>query len=92
MVKGAKKKQVAKSKKAERKKNPLFESRPRNFRIGGDVQPRKDLTRYVRWPKYILFQRQKRVLLSRLKVPPAINQFSKTLDRNQSNFPFPKQY
>jgi len=25
------------TKKAEKKRNPLFEKRPRNFRIGGDI-------------------------------------------------------
>lgn len=63
------------SKKPEKKKNPLFEKRPRNFRIGGDIQPKRDLTRFVKWPRYITLQRQKRVLLRRLKVPPAIAQF-----------------
>merc|ERR1711987_10661 len=29
-------------------------------------------------------QRQKRVLYQRLRVPPAINQFTKTLQNNQS--------
>ena len=29
-------------------------------------------------------QRQKKILLQRLKVPPAVNQFSKTLDKNQA--------
>ena len=61
----------------------LFEKNPRNFRIGGDIQPKRDLTRFVKWPKYIRIQRQKRILLTRLKVPPAINQFSKTIDKNQ---------
>ena len=67
------------------KKNPLFESRPKSFRIGGDIQPKKDLTRFMKWPKYILIQRQKRVLMSRLKVPPQVNQFTKSMDKNQSN-------
>ena len=31
--------------------NPLFEKRPKNWGIGGDIQPRKDLTRFVKWPK-----------------------------------------
>jgi len=39
------------------------------------------LTRFVKWPKYILLQRQKRVLQKRLKVPPAVNQFTRTVDR-----------
>eukprot|EP00928_Gymnodinium_smaydae_P003671 TRINITY_DN112_c0_g1_i1.p3 TRINITY_DN112_c0_g1~~TRINITY_DN112_c0_g1_i1.p3 ORF type:complete len:266 (+),score=99.96 TRINITY_DN112_c0_g1_i1:548-1345(+) len=66
------------------KKNPLFEKTPRNFRLGGDIQPKRDLTRFVRWPKYVRLQRMKRVMLMRLKVPPAINQFSKAIDKNQA--------
>jgi len=38
----------------------------------------------VRWPRYIKIQRQRRVLLQRLKVPPTINQFSKTLDKGNA--------
>lgn len=70
------------TKKAQKVKNPLFEKAPKNFRVGGDSQPKKDVTRFVRWPKYILLQRQKRILLTRLKVPPQINQFRTTLERN----------
>jgi len=70
-------------KKVEAKKevNPLFEKRPRNFGIGQDIQPVRDLSRFVKWPKYIRIQRQKAVLQKRLKVPPPINQFTQTLDR-----------
>jgi len=69
-------------KKVEKKPvNPLFEKRPKNFGIGQDIQPKRDLTRFVRWPKYIILQRQKAVLQQRLKVPPPINQFTMTLDR-----------
>lgn len=70
-------------KKVEPKKevNPLFEKRPRNFGIGQDVQPSRDLSRFVKWPKYIRIQRQKAVLQKRLKVPPPINQFTQTLDK-----------
>jgi large subunit ribosomal protein L7Ae len=68
-----------------KKVDPLFPSRPKNFRIGNDVLPRgRDLTRFVRWPRYIRLQRQKKVLLQRLKVPPALNQFKNTLDKNQA--------
>jgi len=62
--------------------NPLFEARPKAFGIGGALPPKRDLTRYVKWPKYVLLQRQRVVLCKRLKVPPSINQFTKTLDRN----------
>ena len=80
-AKGVKAKKGAK--KLDKKTNPLFEKRPRNFRVGNNVQPKRNLTRFVRWPKYINFQRQKRILLTRIKVPPAIAQFSRTLDKNQ---------
>ena len=71
------------AKKIEKKTNPLFEKRPRNFRVGNNVQPKRNLTRFVKWPKYVIFQRQKRILLNRIKVPPAIAQFSRTLEKNQ---------
>jgi large subunit ribosomal protein L7Ae len=61
--------------------NPLFEKRTKNFGIGQDIQPSRDLSRFVRWPKYIRLQRQKVVLQTRLRIPPAINQFYSTLDR-----------
>lgn len=65
-------------------KNALFKKNPRNFRLGGDIQPKRNLTRFVKWPKYIRIQRQKRVLYQRLKVPPAIAQFQNTIDKNES--------
>ncbi|XP_012288599.1 60S ribosomal protein L7a [Orussus abietinus] len=70
-------------KKVEPKKqtNPLFEKRTRNFGIGQDIQPARDLSRFVKWPKYIRIQRQRAVLQKRLKVPPPINQFTQTLDK-----------
>jgi len=77
-----------------KRENPLYENRPRNFGIGGDLQPKRDLTRFVRWPKYIKLQRQKRVLLKRLKVPPVINQFTHTVDKStaQQLFQFLEKY
>jgi large subunit ribosomal protein L7Ae len=59
----------------------LFVSRPRNFGIGQDIRPPHDVTRFVKWPLYIRRQRQKAILLRRLKVPPAVNQFRMVLDR-----------
>jgi len=60
----------------------LFVKKPRNFGIGNDIQPPRDLTRFVKWPKYIRLQRQRRILLKRLKVPGVINQFNKALDKH----------
>merc|ERR1719379_2818823 len=65
------------------KKSPLFEKRARNFRIGGNIQPKRNLTRFVKWPAYIRLQRQKRILLQRLKVPPSFAQFSHRMDKSQ---------
>merc|ERR1719284_1540879 len=74
------------TKKKEKKTaaNPLFDKTPKNFVIGGDVQPRRDLTRYVKWPRCVRLQRQKRILMTRLKVPPSLNQFSQTCDKQQA--------
>ena len=47
-----------------------------------DLPVKRDLTRFVKWPKYVNRQRQKVVLKKRLRVPPAINQFSNTVDRH----------
>jgi len=62
--------------------NPLFEKKPKVFGIGQSLPPRQPLNRYEKWPKYVRLQRQRRVLQKRLKVPPAVNQFTKTLDKN----------
>jgi large subunit ribosomal protein L7Ae len=86
MGKGGKTKKVVKS--AAKKANPLFEKKPRNFRTGNSIQPKRNLTRFVKWPKYIIFQRQKRILLTRLKVPPVLAQFSRALERNQARVLF----
>ncbi|XP_004363841.1 60S ribosomal protein L7a [Capsaspora owczarzaki ATCC 30864] len=88
-VKDTKKKVAAAplgSKKVAEKKagNPLIQKRTRNFGIGGDVQPKRDMGRFVRWPRYVRLQRQRAVLYERLKVPPSINQFTKCLDKNNA--------
>ncbi|KAL5718363.1 60S ribosomal protein L7a-1 [Ranunculus cassubicifolius] len=62
--------------------NPLFEKRTKQFGIGGALPPKKDLHRFVKWPKVVRIQRQRRILKQRLKVPPALNQFTKTLDKS----------
>jgi len=86
--------QKPKPKRVNHNKLPIFEKTPRNFGIGGNLQPKRDLTRFVRWPKYIRLQRQKSILLKRLKVPGTINQFSRAADRNTaaSLFTFLEKY
>ena len=64
--------------------SPIFRKNPRSFRIGGSIMPKRDLGRFVRWPKYIRVQRQKKVLLQRLKTPPSVQQFKFALDKNQA--------
>ncbi|CAJ2505070.1 Uu.00g124640.m01.CDS01 [Anthostomella pinea] len=63
-------------------KNPLIEKRTRNFGIGQDIQPKRNLSRMVKWPEYVRLQRQRKIINMRLKVPPAISQFQHVLDRN----------
>ncbi|KAF2690190.1 putative 60S ribosomal protein L8-B [Lentithecium fluviatile CBS 122367] len=69
-------------------KNPLLEKRPRNYGIGQDIQPQRNLSRMVRWPAYVRLQRQKKILNMRLKVPPSISQFQHVLDRNTATQAF----
>ncbi|KAI9079895.1 hypothetical protein K1719_038141 [Acacia pycnantha] len=80
--KGGKAPVAATKKKQDKVVNPLFEKRPKQFGIGGALPPKRDLTRFVKWPKTVQIQRKKRILKQRLKVPPALNQFTKTLDKN----------
>jgi hypothetical protein len=50
------------------------------------AQPKKDLSRFVRWPQYVRLQRQKKILFQRLKVPPVISVFRHPLDRAEGAF------
>lgn len=76
---------VIKKREVQKLVNPLFEKRPKNFGIGQDIQPKRDLSRFVKWPKYIRIQRQKSILQKRLKVPPTVNQFTQALDRQTAS-------
>ncbi|GAN06844.1 hypothetical protein MAM1_0137c06334, partial [Mucor ambiguus] len=31
--------------------NPLIEKTPKNFGVGQDVQPKRDVSRFVKWPQ-----------------------------------------
>ena len=71
--------------KAPAKADPLFPSTPRSFTVGGAIRPQgRDLSRFVKWPKYVRIQRQRAVLYQRLKVPPSINQFTKSIGKNEA--------
>jgi large subunit ribosomal protein L7Ae len=69
---------------AEKRQDPLFQATPRNFRVGGDIRPTRDLSRFVKWPRYVRLQRQRKILKERLKIPPSLQQFKTTLDKNQA--------
>merc|ERR1711977_272822 len=62
-----------------------IQKKGRTYSIGGDILPKRDLTRFVKWPKYIRLQRAKMTLLKRIKIPPAINQFAQTFDKRQAS-------
>jgi large subunit ribosomal protein L7Ae len=63
----------------------LFSKNPRSFGIGRSVRPTTDLSRFVKWPRYVRIQRQRAILKKRLKVPPALNQFTRAVDKNQAS-------
>lgn len=95
-VAAAPKGQAAPAKKASGKKEVkltfnqqhahLFHSEKRDYRVGRDLPPVRNLTRFVKWPRYVRLQRQRAILKKRLKVPPTINHFTKTLDANQGMY------
>ena len=45
------------------------------------AQQQAETTARVQWPKYVRLQRQRRILMKRLKVPPPVNHFNHTLDK-----------
>jgi len=55
----------------------LFSKDAKDVRVGRDIMhPGRDVSRFVKWPRYVRIQRQRAILKKRLKVPPAIAQFS----------------
>jgi large subunit ribosomal protein L7Ae len=63
-------------------KHPLSQPAPKNFTFGNDVRPRIVKSRFVKLPRYVQLQRQKRILMKRLKCPPALAQFFDPLDKD----------
>ena len=63
-------------------KHPLCQPNKKNFRFGNDVRPRIVKSRFVKFPRYVQLQRQKRILMKRLKCPPALAQFFEPLDKD----------
>jgi len=63
----------------------LFNKEAKDFRVGRDIQPKRDLSRFVKWPRYVRLQRQRVILNKRIKIPPSVNQFTKTLEKNQAS-------
>ncbi len=68
--------------KLELSKHPLSQPAPKNFYFGNDVRPRIVKSRFVKFPRYVQLQRQKRILMKRLKCPPALAQFFEPLDKD----------
>ena len=65
-------------------KHPLCQPQKRNFRLGNHVKPSIIKARFVKYPRYVRLQRQKRILFRRLKVPSGIAQFLNTLDKSNT--------
>lgn len=65
-------------------KHPLCQPQKRNFRLGNHIRPSIIKSRFVKWPRYVRLQRQKRILFRRLKVPSGIAQFLNVLDSSNT--------
>ena len=53
-----------------------FRTPSRRIGSGGVLKKSYSLGRLMKWPKYVKLQRQRKILLQRLKVPPALNIFA----------------
>jgi len=62
----------------------LFPKKPKSFGVGRDIQPKRNLSRFVKWPRYIRIQRQRSILKQRIKTPPSVEHFATTLTKNQA--------
>lgn len=80
--KAAAKAPAAKKEAPKAKAVSKFVARPKNFGIGQAVPYKRDISRFMRWPRFVTQQRKKRVLQRRLKTPPALNQFTKVTPRS----------
>jgi len=62
----------------------LFKFRKPSRRIGsgGVLKKSQSLGRLMRWPKYVQLQRQRKILLQRLKIPPALNIFNSACSKD----------
>ena len=74
---------VIKRQEAKKVLYSLFEKKPKSFGIGQDVQPKRDLTHFVKWPHYIMAAVAKGYVYKCLKVPLATNQFTQALDTKE---------
>ena len=72
---------VAKPQTLKKRLAALFQTRVRDTTIGLSIPPKRNLTHFVAWPHYVRIARQKRILLKRLKCPPAIHMFDHSLDK-----------
>ncbi|MEN2496113.1 MAG: 60S ribosomal protein L7A [Marteilia pararefringens] len=75
-----KQQQQPEEKKTRSMKNPLFVARKKNFSIGHDMLPNRDLTHCVKFPRYVRTQRRLKTLKKRLQEPPQIYQFQNVVD------------
>lgn len=50
-----------------------------DFKNDFHVKRKCDLNRFIKWPLYVRIQKEKKILCSKIKVPVAIQQFSKPL-------------
>jgi len=49
---------------------------------GGVLRKTPKLGRLLRWPRYVMLQRQRKILLQRMKIPPALNIFNRGCNKD----------
>merc|ERR1712154_754107 len=74
--------QTSKRRKVDRSYLYKFLKPSRRIGSGGVLTKSASLGRLMRWPKYVQLQRQRKVLLQRLKIPPALNIFNNACSKD----------
>lgn len=70
-------------KKKEMPKHVFNWLRPsRKLGSGGVLRKNSSLGRLIKWPRYVQLQRQRKILLQRLKIPPSLNIFNNACSRD----------
>ena len=66
--------------------NIVLNSQSKALKAKNHGKKKRDLSRFVKWPKFMRIQRQKQVLSKKLKIPSIINQFIRVPPKNMTRY------